>query len=216
MSFSFLTCLLINCINVVWNFMTSVYVQLLQLNRVCWVLLLLLSGCTRSIYWLVIQIIDRPQRGVGPWIHACTCEEGREGETWKENYYLPWFVLLCCFWTDLWTRVNGWSASPVFGSLFLSSRGSAKPVWSVCFFPVRFPNLSLVFFIKWVKKLCWDKLFMSEVYSSDSERSSESELNSESCNKMNSWIWFLSSFTLKKQLQRFFWCFFVVVCLFCG
>lgn len=72
------------------------------------------------------------------------------------------------------------------------------------FFPVRFPNLSSVFFIKWVKKLCWDKLFMSEVYSSDSERSSESELNNESCNKMNSWIWFLSSFTLKNNFKDLF------------
>lgn len=136
MSFSFLSCLLINCINVVWNFMTSVYVQLQQLNRVCWVLLPLLSGCTRSIYWLVIQIIDRPQRGVGPWIHACTCEEGREGDRGDGNMKGKLVLTLICStllllnWPLNWPRVNGWSASPVFGSLFLSSRGSAKPEWS--------------------------------------------------------------------------------------
>lgn len=56
---------------------------------------------------------------------------------------------------------------------------------------------------------------MSEVYSSDSERSSESELNNESCNNefMNLILIILH---IKKQLQRFICCFFVVVCLFCG
>lgn len=119
----------------------------------------------------------------------------RKTSTYPDLFYLVAFELT--FELEL-------TVDPVFGSLFLSSRGSAKPVWSVCFFPVRFPNLSLVFFIKWVKKLCWDKLFMSEVYSSDSERSSESELNNESCNKMNLWIWFLSSFTLKNNFKDLF------------